>query len=117
MAFILYKEESKYAGHEISYCCTTSVHRDKGVMTHMLRHVLEILSMDGEDIYLEAWHLGNEEKVNIHTPITECGMEFLMKDVSACRHPYFKECKTCPCRDGDACFCWCDLYRYRADNI
>ena len=104
---ILPVKKSGFSGYEVAYTVTHPDHRGKGLITRMLKELIDDLPDDGVPVFASCWRIQGD--INLHHAMDTLGFELLHKARINYIFPYYKECINCP-RAQIKCTCSEDLY-------
>ena len=98
-------------GYEITWTCTAKEYRRKGIMTDLLRIVINNDRFEDKPIYCSAWRFKGKE-INLKSILKELGFELLYEGRTYYKYPLYKVCEVCV-EGKDGCVCYEDLYVLR----
>ena len=106
---ILPLEKSEYDGYEITWTCTKTSHRHKGLIINMLQECEKELPNDGKSIYCSCWRIKDNEDINLKSVMKSLGYKINKKNHKIRKYPINMYCSDCIYSEFN-CHCVDDLY-------
>lgn len=103
-------ESKELKGLEIDWTCVHPDYRGKGIITTLLKELVEGVR---KDIYCSCWRMGNVRQPNLHHTMQKLGFKEMIREYRKYTSKVSKVCDSCVMRRKDICRCCEDLYLRR----
>lgn len=106
-------ESKELKGLEIDWTCVHPDYRGKGIITTLLKELVEGWH---KDIYCSCWRMGNNNKINLHHAMQKLGFKETIREYRKYYSKVSKVCDRCVMKSKGVCICYEDLYLKEGDK-